>query len=651
MLKRKKQQKKSVNSLWSNAMPWYGPALFFIFTIILLAGLIFVVLDQAEQEKNDHLLSDISSTEENITDRLIGIRDYLILLSEEYLDERLDEIKFRAKSERFLIERSEIVSISFVDNEGIRQWVIPESKEHFEGTSLLRPNLLKAFEEAGESGHPIFSLPFISFKGESVVNLHVPVSNQKEVLGVIAAQISLKLLVENATYRPLREKYMITLEDDTGRTFISLKSLNQVESQFSESVPLSTMDGNISLSFTKYKTPVNWIIVILTVLCIGLICSLVWTMLTIGRDNFLRKQVQIQLEKAKKEAERANRAKSELIANISHEIRTPLGIIQGCTDLLHIYNNSEAEKEGLVKTIKRNSTCLLELVNDLLDLSKIEAGLLEIEKNGVSLRGLISSVHALFKASFEQKGIALIFNFKGSVPKEINTDANRLRQILINLIGNALKFTEKGQVSVDIQVLKNNEGEKASSTILEISVCDTGIGMNELQKTKLFSPFSQGDSSISRNYGGSGLGLALSAKLARMLDGSIKLIASTPGKGSEFRLILLLDEYASDKELFLEPLDGNLQLDEYDKDSPSTYSLAGCTVLIVEDCLDNQRIYARFLEFAGAHVLIAGSGVDALEYANGFDGVILMDIQMPKMDGYETTRCMRKIGFRGLLSL
>jgi PAS domain S-box-containing protein len=364
--------------------------------------------------------------------------------------------------------------------------------------------------------------------------------------------------------------------------------------------------------------------------------------------------VNILLEEAKSEAETANRVKSEFLANMSHEIRTPMTAILGYADIL-VENVSDRQGIEAADTIRRNGAYLLDIINNILDLSKIEAGKMEVERIAHSPVGTVAEVASLMRVRAEAKKLKIATEFRGPIPETIQTDPIRLRQILFNLVGNAVKFTEFGEIRI-VTSLRREEGKRP---LLQFDVIDTGIGMSPEQIAKLFRPFSQADASTSRRFGGSGLGLTISRRLANLLGGDICL-RSQPGRASTFSVTIDPG-----------PLDGVPMLH-----NPSEAASDGVgrrkqphgeaprlegRVLLAEDGPDNQRLIAFLLRKAGAEVAIVENGqaaVDAVvagqssadetesDCRRPFD-VILMDMQMPVLDGYSATRRLRSMGYGG----
>jgi PAS domain S-box-containing protein len=349
------------------------------------------------------------------------------------------------------------------------------------------------------------------------------------------------------------------------------------------------------------------------------------------RDASARKKAEQALINAKNAADAANRAKSEFLANMSHEIRNPMTGVMGYADIL-LERLQDAKDLECVRAIKNSGQYLLQIINDLLDLAKIEAQGLELEKQEIDLPGFLSDVYTLMEVAARGKALPLVLKYEGMIPPKIESDPKRLRQILINLLGNAIKFTHDGGAELTVHY----NGERRE---LELNVSDSGIGMSEVQQQNLFKPFTQGDSTVTKSYGGTGLGLAITKRLVEALGGRIS-VTSVPGQGSTFYVILPVREITGSAH-------GNFEMESEMADFPGRQML-GTRVMVVEDQADIRRLLEHFITDAGGSVAAFDSGEGALKAVeqrpDDFD-VILMDIQMPLLDGYETTRRLRALGF------
>ncbi|MCI0652275.1 MAG: ATP-binding protein [Planctomycetes bacterium] len=364
-----------------------------------------------------------------------------------------------------------------------------------------------------------------------------------------------------------------------------------------------------------------------------------------------------ELARAKVAAEAASRAKSEFLANMSHEIRTPLTALLGYADLLAGDDLPAVVRLDHIRTIQRNGQHLLALINDILDLSKVEAGQMTLERVPCSPAQVIADVADLMRERANAKGLAFSVQYCDSIPHTIVTDPTRFRQILMNLVGNAIKFTESGEVRISVAI---EESECTDSIglvrLLRLEIADTGIGMKDEQVAMLFHPFTQADSSVSRRFGGTGLGLAVSAKLAKLLHGSIR-VQSTPGRGSLFTLDLTIEEpqrAGSSHDSRVAMAEACMEsVVPAAVDEAGERALANARVLVAEDALDNQRLIAFHLRRAGAVVSVADNGRMArdMALAGAAAGepfsMIFMDMQMPEMDGYSATRELRQSGYTG----
>ncbi|HIQ19650.1 MAG TPA: response regulator [Planctomycetes bacterium] len=382
-----------------------------------------------------------------------------------------------------------------------------------------------------------------------------------------------------------------------------------------------------------------------------------------------------QLQVAKEAAEAANRAKSNFLATMSHEIRSPMTAILGFTDIL-LKRLQDPKTLQAAQIIKRNGVHLLSIINDILDLAKIEANRLEVERTPCSPRTILADVISLMNVRAAEKGIDLTDEFIGLVPETILTDPQRLRQILVNLVGNAIKFTSQGSVRIVVRVVQDEKGADQ----LRFDVVDTGMGIDPEKMDQLFQPFTQVDMSATRRFEGTGLGLAICRRLAHLMGGEVRA-TSQPGAGSTFTLTIPI--VLPDKR---QPTSDDRQRARDDKpdtagpcaqsDSdngtaassqtpdmrpPATAPRLSCRVLVADDRPDIRRVVCELLQAAGAQVTAVENGQQAVEMALAtrrprdgradqcrppFD-LILMDMRMPVMDGYQATRSLRQQGYSG----
>ncbi|MBN1394949.1 MAG: CHASE domain-containing protein [Pirellulales bacterium] len=355
------------------------------------------------------------------------------------------------------------------------------------------------------------------------------------------------------------------------------------------------------------------------------------------------------LERCSVAAQSASQSKSEFLANMSHEIRTPLTAILGYADLLLGADPRVSdEQRQAVSTIKRNGEFLLAIINDILDLSKIEAGRLEVERTVCSPGKILADLRSLMSVGAEAKGLTFTVEYEGALPETILSDPVRLRQILLNLIANAIKFTRAGGVRVTARF----ESDPSLEHKLRFDVADTGIGISEEQMRRLFQPFSQADGATTRRFGGSGLGLTISKRLALMLGGDIT-VRSTPGEGSVFSVTVATGPLES---VTFRDHSPDEAVEEAAASSAASPALHG-RILLAEDGPDNQRLISFLLRKAGAEVEVAENGKEAVRMVLASNGgqtrkewpfdLVLMDIQMPVMDGYEATQRLREGGYPG----
>jgi signal transduction histidine kinase/ActR/RegA family two-component response regulator len=361
------------------------------------------------------------------------------------------------------------------------------------------------------------------------------------------------------------------------------------------------------------------------------------------RLSEVNRQLEISMERAHQlaqEAVAADLAKSQFLTNMSHEIRTPMNAIIGFSEVLAREELADEQKQH-VDIIRKSAEHLLELINDILDLSKIEAGQLDTEIVDCSLKQVLAVVESLMRPIAKEKGLEFKILQGDKLPSRVRTDSVRLRQCLVNLIGNAIKFTETGHVYVN-----TSQQQVDDAACVRFDVEDTGIGIPADKQNLIFENFMQADAGATRRYGGTGLGLSITRQLAHLLGGELAL-NSDPGKGSVFSLTIPANINGESRPSLdvCEPKEGSIHV--VDAPEPAEHSTFTGRVLVAEDSPTNQTLIRLLLEKAGLEVTVAQDGKEAVDKALGepFD-LILMDMRMPNMNGYEATQILRSKGIQ-----
>lgn len=362
-------------------------------------------------------------------------------------------------------------------------------------------------------------------------------------------------------------------------------------------------------------------------------------------DIHQRKITEQKLIHAQQQADAASHAKTNFLANMSHEIRTPLNSILGFTELMLSSDISAEDQAKNLATIRKNGHLLLKIIDEILDISKVETGHMELEEVETDLSQLLIDLHTLLNVQAQEKSLDLSFTCANAIPSKIMTDPTRFRQILVNIIGNSIKFTQRGKIEMKVTWHPDKEDSEAETGggMLQCLVRDTGIGIEAGEAIHLFQPFVQVDNSKSRRFGGTGLGLALSLRLAKALKGTVTILESKKDEGSTFKIEIRTR--VTPKSVFINSLDTSVREIELPIKNYQN-ALKDLTVLVVDDSSDNRNLITQFLVAAGAKVDCAVDGVDGVSKALAKEyEIILMDIQMPRLDGYKATAQLREQGY------
>ena len=646
-------------SLRDRLTPFLAGAL----TFLLLTGVVYLLhtqdvrrYQQQAYSQTTQQLSTIRARAESAINKRIAMTAGLRAFVSSHPD--ITDVQFSRLGAALLNEQSGIRSITLQKNNIVTDVYPRKGNESTLGMDLTKhPQQGPAIRKVIESGKPWLAGPINLVQGGEAFIHRVPVyvlpkdgQGQGPYWGLVSTLVEKKTLVDEIT-DAIPGDLRIAIQgldsaDHVGRYFIGsadIELMNPLMQDVSLPNGVWKISGVPALGW-PVSTPIT-----LPLIIGGEVTAFICALLV-----FLVIRSQIKYRNACHEALAASRSKSEFLANMSHEIRTPMTAILGYTEVLNDTTTNPAAREA-IDVIQRNGSHLLDLINDILDLSKIEACEMTTERIACSTRDMLRDVELVMRNRADQKHLQFHLTIDDDVPCTITTDPTRLKQILLNLLSNAIKFTSKGHVR-----LKASLKPHTTHPVLQLTISDSGIGMTSEQISRLFKPFTQADSSMTRKYGGTGLGLCISKSLTEILGGSIH-VESTIGQGSTFRIELAV-QHASES-----GVSGRHQFKPASVTAPASpsvpaqasspkcvddleiieKSLTGYHILLAEDGLDNQRLISYVLRKEGADVRIVSNGQEAVDAVTAdpvaFD-LIILDMQMPVLDGYQAATKLRVLG-------
>ncbi|XGC80005.1 ATP-binding protein [Bdellovibrio bacteriovorus] len=624
--------------------------------LLLLLSLIVLALNYVGHTERDKIIQEFHRRSELVSNLfekdLQAYQSMMVTLKSFYeSSETVTEKEFRDFTESYYINYPEVLTVGWISviNSSNYPLVFAEPKD--KNLQLLGQNFatlpLKQLVDTAMTGPHIIVANSADLEG-----LKVPGSSLIFALfgqggkGVLLEIIDLDKVIANLNKYINDSSYRFILSNVTERdnhkvladTWHPLSVNNEVpfNSQLQRSYVIKVANQKWQLSIFQdpslsHGISINTSILLFTTLFFTyLICSLLLVIANriLSIEDAVKEKT-THLNEVNRQLQKASQAKSEFLANMSHEIRTPLNVLVGMTDLLED-TKIDAEQKHYIDIAKKAGNNLLSIINDILDISKIEAGLISLEKTEIDLPELISDLSAMFKLKAQEKGLELKVEVASEVNNIYEGDPTRIRQILTNLLSNALKFTSKGEITLTVT---GNDNIHRPGNIL-FQVMDTGIGVPQDKLAQLFQPFTQADSTITRKFGGTGLGLSICKRLTQMMNGDIQ-VDSTEGQGSTFSFTLTLTH--------IRPIESSLP--SYAVEVPTVQPATDFSlkILIVDDVEDNRVLLKAYLKNSSHEIYEAENGIQALQLAkeNTFD-IILMDMQMPIMDGFTATQEIRR---------
>jgi signal transduction histidine kinase/CheY-like chemotaxis protein len=606
---------------------------------IFLLSIFGIFRQRDATSQKEAIPHDLVAAEASLMDRLSITHQSLAWIFEQHAD---NESRIKAMRS-YLSQHPDLIALAVLDTKGEIEFVLPEGEGALVARILKQKDLKHWIAGVESRGKEVFTPELGLVGGRQSLGHATPILQNGRIAQLILVVYDLEALLHHNLPKWVQQKYEAALLDETHRPLAIVNRHPSSDLKISMRSRHDLSGYGLYLRLSAYALRMDWQSLALLTLGIGILISASIILFNLSKDLQRRRLQAEDFQQQNKIIEAANAAKDQFIASMSHEIRTPLSAIMGYTEILAAKQGSRIPE---IQGIRRNSQHLSKLLGDLLDYSRLQADILVPQWEVFSLMSLLRELAATIVPQAHLKGLTIEVRSHGAVPDQLHSDPLRLRQILINLLGNAIKFTDHGPIILELEELQH-----AERSILRLSVEDCGIGIAEHEKSLLFRSFTQLDSHQRHGRSGSGLGLAISRRLAELLQGRLYLESSVVNKGSRF--VLELDRYRAPRVqphiLDSTPLDKFLQqpgpISEWPPKSGPV--LCGRVILVTDDDDDNRRILAHLLTLAGAQVHEARSGAETLERIEATAlSCILLDLSMPGMNGYEILARIQELGLK-----
>lgn len=645
---------KKIKSKWFDVI-LISPILFIISFSLFFSVILFLSYNNVKKQQLgaiSNLSKDLSA---KIELKLKGNLDYINLLANERANGYLSEDTFQTKLKDYLINHPEYINITWIDSNYVIKTVAPlKGNSDIIGLPIELPEPKRASRLARLTRKAVYTKPFEAIQSNSSFEVWVPVFNKNKFLGLFSGVYSTKGILKSC-FSDLDDKQIrISLVDEHSKVLDSFsKSYSTLEGDV-VAVPLVSLDNGMRIKVEMInKNVFGWSMIIFVSLIVVLVLSFAYSLYKISIENRLRKEAQNVLEKnesilkkqnieyaslnqeyeiqnnilkiSKEKAEQSDRLKTAFLANMSHEIRTPMNGILGFSELLKKPNLTGEEQQQYVENIKKSGVRMLNILNDIIDISKIKSGLMEVDIEEFDVNEKMDCIYNLFKPEAESKN--LDFSVKKGMSSDeviIHTDRSKVSSILSNLVKNAIKYCDKGSVKVGYEIKDNH---------LEFYVKDTGIGIPIERQKAIFKRFIQADIQDRDARQGAGLGLSIAKAYVKLLGGKI-WVESQPEKGATFYFTLPLVANQEEKKVAINEIATNKEV----------IRVENLKILIAEDDKISELFISKAIKMFGKEIITVQNGKDAVEFYRDNQDIdlILMDIGMPIMDGYEATRQIRE---------